>query len=69
MQQFDALNLLNGKERGGGPVTVGNTTLEPDGSFINNTKIAVAGTGSGSADGVVKFTRLRSSPGSAWCST
>ncbi len=27
----------------------------PDGSFINNTKLAVAGTGSGSDDGVIKF--------------
>ena len=62
VQQFHALNLVNGKEKDGGPVTVGDTTLEPDGSFINNTKLAVPGTGSGSADGVVKFNALRELP-------
>jgi uncharacterized protein (TIGR03118 family) len=61
VQQFDALNLLTGKEKGS-PVTVGNTTLEPDGSFINDTKLAVTGTGSGSADGVIKFNALRELP-------
>ncbi len=62
VQQFHALDILNGKERGAGPVTVGNTTLEPDGSFINDTKLAAAGTGSGSDDGVVKFNALRELP-------
>ena len=59
VQEFSALNILTGKAR---TVTIGNTTLQPDGSFINNTKIAVAGTGSGSADGVVKFNALRQLP-------
>ena len=59
VQEFSALNILTGKAR---TVTIGNTTLQPDGSFINNTKIAVAGTGSGSDDGVVKFNALRQLP-------
>ncbi|HEV3309628.1 MAG TPA: TIGR03118 family protein, partial [Chloroflexota bacterium] len=59
VQEFSALNILTGKAR---TVTVGNTTLEPDGSFINDTKLAVPGTGSGSADGVVKFNALRELP-------
>ena len=37
VQQFHALNLVNGKEMDGGPVTVGDTTLHPDGSFTNDT--------------------------------
>ncbi len=56
VQEFNALNILTGKAR---TVTISNTTLKPDGSFINNTKIAVAGTGSGSDDGVVKFNAAR----------
>ena len=62
VQQFHALNLLNGKEKDGGPVTIGNTTLHPDGSFTNNTALSVPGTGAGSADGVVKFNALRQLP-------
>ena len=62
VQQFHALNLVNGKEKDGGPVTVGDTTLHPDGSFTNDTAISVPGTGSGSADGVVSFNALRELP-------
>src|SRR5215469_15395841 len=51
--QFHALNLTNGKEKDGGPVTVGDTTLNPDGSFTNDTPISVPGTGAGAAYGVV----------------
>ena len=43
----------------GGPVTIGDTTRNPDGSFTNNTPISVPGTGAGSADGVVAFNALR----------
>ena len=43
----------------GGPVTIGDTTLHPDGSFTNDTQVSVPGTGAGSADGVVKFNALR----------
>jgi hypothetical protein len=57
--QFHALNLVNGNERHGGPVTIGDTTLHPDGSFTNDTQISVPGTGAGSADGVVSFNALR----------
>src|SRR5215469_10928779 len=57
--QFHALNLTNGKEKDGGPVTVGDTTLNPDGSFTNDTPISVPGTGAGSADGMVAFNALR----------
>ena len=57
--QFHALNLVNGKEKHGGPVTIGDTTLHPDGSFTNDTKLSVPGTGAGSADGVVSFNALR----------
>src|SRR5262249_2616018 len=57
--QFHALNLTDGKEKDGGPVTVGDTTLNPDGSFTNDTPISVPGTGAGSADGVVAFNALR----------
>ena len=56
----------------GGPTTIGDTTANADGSFTNNTAVSAPGTGSGSADGVVKFStqRLRlGSPGWAWCST
>src|SRR4051794_6640278 len=49
--QFHALNLTNGKESHGSPVAVGDTTLNPDGSFTNKTPISVPGTGAGSADG------------------
>ncbi len=42
----------------------------PSGSFINNTKIAVAGTGSGRTTGWSGLTAsCGSSPESAWCST
>jgi hypothetical protein len=57
--KFHALNLLNGREKDGGPVTVGDTTLHPDGSFTNKTPISVPGTGAGSANGVVAFNALR----------
>ena len=59
VMQFHALNLINGKEKDGGPVTIGDTTLHPDGSFTNNTHVSVPGTGAGSADGVVAFNALR----------
>ncbi|HEX4591048.1 MAG TPA: hypothetical protein VH120_14015, partial [Gemmataceae bacterium] len=62
LQQFHALNLVTGKEMDGGPVTIGDTTLHPDGSFTNKTPISVPGTGAGSADGVVKFNALRQLP-------
>ena len=62
VQQFHALNLITGKEKDGGPVTIGDTTLHPDGSFTNDTAISVPGTGAGSADGVVKFNALRQLP-------
>ena len=62
VQQFHALNLVTGKEKDGGPVTIGDTTLHPDGSFTNDTPISVPGTGAGSADGVVKFNALRQLP-------
>src|SRR4029077_14227784 len=57
--QFHALNLINGKEKNGGPVTIGDTTLHPDGTFTNNTAVSVPGTGAGSANGVVAFNALR----------
>jgi hypothetical protein len=57
--QFHALNLTNGKEKDGGPVTIGDTRLHPDGSFTNDTALSVPGTGAGSADGVVAFNALR----------
>src|SRR4051812_17275084 len=57
--QFHALDLTNGQEKGEGPVTVGDTTLNPDGSFTDTTPISVPGTGAGSADGVVAFNALR----------
>ena len=60
--QIHALNLVNGKEKDGGPTTIGDTTLNPDGSFTNDTTISVPGTGAGSADGVVKFNALRQLP-------
>src|SRR5947209_19893463 len=46
----------------GGPATIGDTTLHPDGSFTNDTALSVPGTGAGSADGVVKFNALRQLP-------
>jgi uncharacterized protein (TIGR03118 family) len=57
--QFHALNLINGRELHGSPVTVGDTTLNADGSFTNDTRISVPGTGAGSANGVVAFNVLR----------
>ena len=62
VQQFHALNLINGTEMDGGPTTIGDTTLHPDGSFTNDTPLSVPGTGAGSADGVVKFNALRQLP-------
>jgi len=59
VSQFHALNLITGKEQDGGPTTIGDTTLHPDGSFTNDTPLSVPGTGAGSADGVVKFNALR----------
>src|SRR3954469_24772523 len=57
--QFHALDLTSGQEKAGGPVTVGDTTLNSDGSFTNNTPISVPGTGAGSANGMVAFNALR----------
>src|SRR4051794_22739222 len=57
--QFHALDLTNGRETHGSPVTIGDTTLNPDGSFTNKTPISVPGTGAGSANGVVAFNALR----------
>ena len=62
VQQFHALNLVNGKEKDGGPVTIGDTTLHPDGSFTNDTALSVPGTGAGSANGMVSFNALRQLP-------
>jgi uncharacterized protein (TIGR03118 family) len=59
VSQFHALNLITGQEMDGGPTTIGDTTLHPDGSFTNDTPLSVPGTGAGSADGVVKFNALR----------
>ena len=59
VMQFHALNLVNAKERHGGPTTIGDTTLHPDGTFTNDTQVSVPGTGAGSADGVVSFNALR----------
>src|SRR3954447_238622 len=56
---FHALDLTSGQEKAGGPVTVGDTTLNSDGSFTNNTPISVPGTGAGSANGMVAFNALR----------
>ena len=39
VQQFHALNLTNRKEKDGGPVTVGDKTLNADGSFTEKTAI------------------------------
>src|SRR4029077_3709267 len=57
--QFHALNLINGREQHVSPVTVGDTTLNPDGSFTNKTPVSVPGTGAGSANGMVAFNALR----------
>ncbi|MDB5352121.1 MAG: hypothetical protein JWN86_3368 [Planctomycetota bacterium] len=57
--KFHALNLINGQEKNGGPVTVGDTTLNANGSFTNNTQISVPGTGAGSNNGVIEFNALR----------
>lgn len=57
--QIHALDLRNGREKAGGPVTVGDTMLHPDGSFTNDTAVSVPGTGAGSAGGVVSFNALR----------
>jgi hypothetical protein len=57
--QIHALNLVNGKERHGDPTTIGDTTLHPDNTFTNDTKVSVPGTGAGSANGVVSFNALR----------
>lgn len=57
--QIHALNLVSGKEKDGGPTTIGDTTLNPDGSYTNDTQVSVPGTGSGSADGVIAFNALR----------
>jgi hypothetical protein len=57
--QFHALSLTDGREKHDGPVTVGDTTLHPDGSFTNDTPVAVPGTGAGAAGGVVAFNALR----------
>src|SRR5262249_21259521 len=54
-----AVDLTNGRETHGSPVTVGDTTLNPDGSFTNKTPISVPGTGAGSANGVIEFNALR----------
>jgi hypothetical protein len=59
VMQIHALNLINGKEKDGGPTTIGDTTLHPDGTFSNDTQVSVPGTGALSADGVVSFNALR----------
>jgi hypothetical protein len=57
--EFHALDLRSGKEKDGGPTTVGDTTLNPDGSFTNKTPISVPGTGAGSDKGMIEFNALR----------
>jgi hypothetical protein len=59
LTQFHALDLTTGREHHGSPVTVGDTTLNPDGSFTHNTPISVPGTGAGSNNGRVEFNALR----------
>ena len=59
VQKLYALNLSNGRAMLGGPTTIGATTLEPNGTFLDKTDVSVPGTGAGSVDGVLKFNALR----------
>jgi len=53
--KFHALDLTNGRENHGSPVSDRRHDAHPDGSFTNKTPISVPGTGAGSANGVIAF--------------
>jgi hypothetical protein len=67
--QFHALNLTNGKETHGSPVTVGDTTLNPDGSFTNKTRSLSPAPAPGRPTAWSRSTRCGRTTGPAWCST
>jgi PQQ-like domain len=60
VQKLHALDLATGKEKFGGPVTLGDTKPGgPDQSYTDSTPIAVPGTGQGTDGTTVRFNALR----------
>ena len=56
-QKLYALNLSNGHAQN--TVTLGTTSTDANGRYVNDSAIAAAGTGTGSVNGVIKFNALR----------
>lgn len=59
VHRLHAIDLGSGVEKFGGPLVLGDTILQGDGSYVYVSGPAVAGTGDGAVGGVVQFNAVR----------
>jgi len=59
VQRLHALDITTGAEMFGGPIVIADTILAADGSFVYVSGPTVAGSGTGTVDGLVSFNALR----------